>query len=1008
MAGRPQVSIRLATDGKAQVTRDFAEIGDSGEAQAKRYQTAWERASTAAQTAIANETKAAERLAAVTATPVQQQVNRATGVGGEPSGNARASAAALSQQLDQAERDARQLIAAIDPLFAAQARYEAQVERINAVKATGQITEQRYQQLMANEKAVLDQATAAAGRHGLASGSMRLGMQQLSFQIGDITQQMALGYIPLSRIFIQQAGQVIQAVQLMGVAGQGWIGFLGSAWGIGAATAAVALVPLISKLFETGSAIDAEVDRLKKQAEQSKVTEDAERAFGNTLEGVTKAVHDNAEALGKMDDASKSAAQTALEMALREAEKAKAIRGSTIALLQQADANLRNAQAVQFGAGGGASAFAATQYFQSQVDQLQADLKQIRIDAAEADHQVADATARMYQEAVLRDPVERIKKHYDDLIKAARERGLAEHQTYVEIARQTEKLKEQRDAEIKAQQERDRKAPANAGGTAIFDAQISSYFDAANRYRGLSETRDKGVLEAFFREANLQLDPEKVKWCAAFVNAVLATQGVRGTGSLAAASFLNFGKDDTKSPQRGDIVVLKTGAGDHVGFLDSIDKAGNVKVLAGNTSDKVAEGTYSKGQVQAIRRPPTPAESAAAADKAVSDALQAAQAFDSESAQLNQQYLQALAKVVGGYQDRAEVQERIAQDDHDAEAKQIAANLAAGKYGEATSALAQARARDLQVANDNVLEERQAAIALQSYVKSVQAQDSAASRDAKFKLDGLNYQESIARTAGERRDLQLQIIDIEYKEKERHLQYLLALDKLLGKTEEAADVAAQLAHLPAEKARAQDQANRSNQSPLGTYLDSLPKNMADFGEATQHIEVSGLQKFNEELDDALMKSKSLKDLWHNFGQVVHDVAAQILKDLIDLTIKMFIIRPLLQALGVSGGVQGFALGTEYFAGGMAWVGEHGPELVRLPRGSKVSPAAESRRIASANDNLRPVVVNNFNMAGAVVTDDLLREMDARAQAASQAGAELGVSQMLNVNERTFGRALGRR
>jgi phage-related tail protein len=36
-------------------------------------------------------------------------------------------------------------------------------------------------------------------------------------------------------------------------------------------------------------------------------------------------------------------------------------------------------------------------------------------------------------------------------------------------------------------------------------------------------------------------------------------------------------------------------------------------------------------------------------------------------------------------------------------------------------------------------------------------------------------------------------------------------------------------------------------------------------------------------------------------------------------------------------VPGFASGTNFAPGGLAWVGESGPELVNLPRGSQVIP-----------------------------------------------------------------------
>lgn len=44
-------------------------------------------------------------------------------------------------------------------------------------------------------------------------------------------------------------------------------------------------------------------------------------------------------------------------------------------------------------------------------------------------------------------------------------------------------------------------------------------------------------------------------------------------------------------------------------------------------------------------------------------------------------------------------------------------------------------------------------------------------------------------------------------------------------------------------------------------------------------------------------------------------------------------------------IPGYADGTDYHPGGTAWVGEHGPELVHLPRGSSVTPEDKARAIA---------------------------------------------------------------
>lgn len=68
-----------------------------------------------------------------------------------------------------------------------------------------------------------------------------------------------------------------------------------------------------------------------------------------------------------------------------------------------------------------------------------------------------------------------------------------------------------------------------------------------------------------------------------------------------------------------------------------------------------------------------------------------------------------------------------------------------------------------------------------------------------------------------------------------------------------------------------------------------------------------------------------------------------------------------------------AKGTNYFRGGMALVGEEGPELVNLPRGSRVTPHGESMGALSGisgGDN-RPLIVQL--VVGAKVVEQLLIE-----------------------------------
>jgi uncharacterized protein (TIGR02594 family) len=82
--------------------------------------------------------------------------------------------------------------------------------------------------------------------------------------------------------------------------------------------------------------------------------------------------------------------------------------------------------------------------------------------------------------------------------------------------------------------------------------------------------------------------------------------GMRGTGSNAAISFAKYGQA-TKTPVKGDIVVLKTGrsrrgfSGNHVGIFQNFSGT-RVAVLGGNQSNRVKVSYFSKRSVITYRK----------------------------------------------------------------------------------------------------------------------------------------------------------------------------------------------------------------------------------------------------------------------------------------------------------------------------------------------------------------------------------------------------------------------
>lgn len=86
---------------------------------------------------------------------------------------------------------------------------------------------------------------------------------------------------------------------------------------------------------------------------------------------------------------------------------------------------------------------------------------------------------------------------------------------------------------------------------------------------------------------------DSIPWCAAFVNGCLKEAGIRGSGSLMARSFLNWGVKLHK-PVPGAIAVFPRGRppSGHVAFVESVNwDNGTITTIDGNVSDEVARRT---------------------------------------------------------------------------------------------------------------------------------------------------------------------------------------------------------------------------------------------------------------------------------------------------------------------------------------------------------------------------------------------------------------------------------
>ena len=138
-------------------------------------------------------------------------------------------------------------------------------------------------------------------------------------------------------------------------------------------------------------------------------------------------------------------------------------------------------------------------------------------------------------------------------------------------------------------------------------APTGDWMGLASTLVGKGEVPDRALIQEYLANGGVNLDPATTAWCAAFVNATLGQQGIEGTGSNMARSFLNYG-EAVDQPQRGDLAVFSRGDPNgpfgHVGFFDALNPDGTIRVLGGNQSNAVGYSNYGADNLLGYRRIP--------------------------------------------------------------------------------------------------------------------------------------------------------------------------------------------------------------------------------------------------------------------------------------------------------------------------------------------------------------------------------------------------------------------
>jgi uncharacterized protein (TIGR02594 family) len=141
----------------------------------------------------------------------------------------------------------------------------------------------------------------------------------------------------------------------------------------------------------------------------------------------------------------------------------------------------------------------------------------------------------------------------------------------------------------------------------LVQAEYQTKISVASRYMGFHQRTHRKELKKF-----MDVDPVRIDWCAAFINAVLKELDIPGSDTvsdwpLTARSFLRWGVR-VKEPRVGDIVVFPRGTEDwqgHVGFYYGTEYRNGRKfyqILGGNQNNAVTIELFPARSAISIRR----------------------------------------------------------------------------------------------------------------------------------------------------------------------------------------------------------------------------------------------------------------------------------------------------------------------------------------------------------------------------------------------------------------------
>lgn len=258
---------------------------------------------------------------------------------------------------------------------------------------------------------------------------------------------------------------------------------------------------------------------------------------------------------------------------------------------------------------------------------------------------------------------------------------------------------------------------------------------------------------------------------------------------------------------------------------------------------------------------------------------------------------------------------------------------------------------------------------------------------ANLTADLVSLQVAGARTAVERRRLELELLEITQRQRREALQIELDRNPSLTPAQRAEAMQMQERIERLER----DAISRRTMSPLEQWRDQSLRTAGEISQAYESVAARGLDALNDGLVNAIMNTRDLGDVFRN-------VSRQIIADLLQIDLRRSIVQPLANFLfgngkgGPSGAsnllsaiggwfgrlpIPGFSSGVSNFSGGLAYV-HQGEVLANLAPGTDVIPAHAVGRGG-----------NTYNFTGNLMTPEFWARIQSGDRQAAMYGERNG-------------------